>query len=129
MEPRLAMAVTGTGDDGREYTIHGYKRPEWFLDLAERLPARRFVMVGGPSIGGEGLRPGYFEEIRRRAQGLANVEFTGFLPLAGGDRLSGRHGASPPSRPSRPVRPSAQRAISTFSRTPSASGTSTAAEK
>jgi hypothetical protein len=26
MEPRLAMTVTGTGDDGREYTIHGYKR-------------------------------------------------------------------------------------------------------
>jgi hypothetical protein len=26
MEPRLAMTVTGTGSDGREYTIHGYKR-------------------------------------------------------------------------------------------------------
>jgi hypothetical protein len=26
MEPRLAMTVTGTGDDGRGYTIHGYKR-------------------------------------------------------------------------------------------------------
>jgi hypothetical protein len=26
MEPKLAMAVTGTGDDEREYTIHGYKR-------------------------------------------------------------------------------------------------------
>ena len=26
MKPRLAMTVTGTGDDGREYTIHGYKR-------------------------------------------------------------------------------------------------------
>jgi hypothetical protein len=26
MEPRLAMTVTGSGDDGREYTIHGYKR-------------------------------------------------------------------------------------------------------
>jgi hypothetical protein len=26
MELRLAMTVTGTGDDGKEYTIHGYKR-------------------------------------------------------------------------------------------------------
>ncbi len=26
MEPRLAMTVTATGDDGREYSVHGYKR-------------------------------------------------------------------------------------------------------
>src|SRR5205085_1398547 len=35
-------------------TIHDYKRPHWFLDIAERLPHRRVVMIGGPSIGGEG---------------------------------------------------------------------------
>ncbi|HUQ74974.1 MAG TPA: glycosyltransferase family 4 protein [Burkholderiales bacterium] len=63
-------------------TIHGYKRPEMFLDLAERLPGRRFVMVGGPSVGGERLKAGYYESIRERAAGLPNVEFTGFLPLA-----------------------------------------------
>jgi glycosyltransferase involved in cell wall biosynthesis len=63
-------------------TIHGYKRPEMFLDIAERLPERRFVMVGGPSVGGERLKAGYFEEIRERAAKLPNVEFTGFLPLA-----------------------------------------------
>jgi len=64
-------------------TIHGYKRPEIFLDLAERLPHRKFVMIGGPSIGGERLKAGYFEAIRDRAARLPNVEFTGFLPLAG----------------------------------------------
>ncbi len=26
MEPKLAITVTGTGDNGREYTIHGYKQ-------------------------------------------------------------------------------------------------------
>jgi hypothetical protein len=26
MEPRLAKTVTGTGDDGKTYTIHGFKR-------------------------------------------------------------------------------------------------------
>lgn len=26
MEPRLAITLTGKGDDGPEYTIHGYKR-------------------------------------------------------------------------------------------------------
>ena len=63
-------------------TIHGYKRPHMLLDIAERLPHRRFVMIGGPSIGGERLKPGYFEEVRARAAQLANVEFVGFLPLA-----------------------------------------------
>ena len=63
-------------------TIHGYKRPHWFLDIAERLPGRRFVMIGGPSVGGERLKPGYYEEVRERAARLANVEFIGFLPLA-----------------------------------------------
>ncbi|HTM62004.1 MAG TPA: glycosyltransferase family 4 protein [Burkholderiales bacterium] len=63
-------------------TIHGYKRPEILLEIAERLPHRKFVMIGGPSIGGERLKAGYFEEIRDRASRLPNVEFTGFLPLA-----------------------------------------------
>jgi len=26
MQPQLAMTVTGIGDDGKMYTIHGYKR-------------------------------------------------------------------------------------------------------
>jgi glycosyltransferase involved in cell wall biosynthesis len=62
-------------------TVHDYKRPHWFLDIAERLPERRFVMIGGPSTGGEQRTPGYFESVRRRAASLPNVEFTGFLPL------------------------------------------------
>jgi glycosyltransferase involved in cell wall biosynthesis len=63
-------------------TIHDYKRPHMLLDIAARLPHRRFVMIGGPSVGGERLKPGYFEELRERAATLPNVEFTGFLPLA-----------------------------------------------
>ncbi len=56
------------------------KRPELFLELARRLPLRRFVMIGGA-----GVDPGddsYFESMRRIAASLPNVEFTGFLPLA-----------------------------------------------
>lgn len=58
--------------------IRAGKRPELFLELAALLPHRRFVMVGGPVQGETAL----FERIRRRAAGLANVVFTGFLPLA-----------------------------------------------
>jgi glycosyltransferase involved in cell wall biosynthesis len=58
-------------------TVHENKRPQLLLDLAGRLPQRRFVMVGGP-----GANPAFYEQIRARAQAMANVEFKGFLPLA-----------------------------------------------
>ena len=63
-------------------SMHPHKRPEWLLEIAARMPAQRFVMIGGPSIGGEALQPGAFESIRARAARLPNVEFTGFLPPA-----------------------------------------------
>ncbi|HEX7052818.1 MAG TPA: glycosyltransferase family 4 protein [Burkholderiales bacterium] len=63
-------------------SLHPHKRPGWLLDIAERLPHRRFVLVGGPSLGGEVVQPGLYEAVRRRAEALPNVEFTGFLPLA-----------------------------------------------
>lgn len=58
-------------------TLHQNKRPELLLELAQRLPERRFVMIGGP-----GPDPGFFEAMRRRAAAIPNVEFKGFLPLA-----------------------------------------------
>jgi glycosyltransferase involved in cell wall biosynthesis len=58
--------------------LHENKRPELFLELAARLPRRRFVMIGGPR---EGSRA-FFERIRARAGALPNLELTGFLPLA-----------------------------------------------
>lgn len=58
--------------------IRSGKRPELFLELAARLPQRRFVMVGGPGRGEGAL----YERIQRRARALPNVELTGFLPLA-----------------------------------------------
>jgi glycosyltransferase involved in cell wall biosynthesis len=59
--------------------LHENKRPELFLDLAARLPHRRFVMIGGPR---EGARAFSLERIRARAGALPNLELTGFLPLA-----------------------------------------------
>jgi glycosyltransferase involved in cell wall biosynthesis len=63
-------------------SLHHHKRPDWLLDIAERLPHRRFVLIGGPSVGGETVKPGFYDAMRRRAASLPNVEFTGFLPLA-----------------------------------------------
>jgi glycosyltransferase involved in cell wall biosynthesis len=63
-------------------TVHDYKRPEIFLDIAARLPHRRFVMIGGSATPGERLKSGYYERVREAAAKLPNVEFKGFLPLA-----------------------------------------------
>jgi glycosyltransferase involved in cell wall biosynthesis len=63
-------------------TVHDYKRPEMLLEIARRLPHRRFVMVGGSAAPGGMLRSGYFESIRDAAALLPNLEFKGFLPLA-----------------------------------------------
>jgi glycosyltransferase involved in cell wall biosynthesis len=59
-------------------TVHDQKRPEMLLELARRLPQRRFVMIGGPREGEEA----HFERARQEAAKLSNVEFLGFLPLA-----------------------------------------------
>ncbi len=62
-------------------TVHTYKQPEIFLEIAARLPHRRFVMIGGSAAPGERLRRGYYEQIRDAAAKLPNVEFKGFLGL------------------------------------------------
>jgi glycosyltransferase involved in cell wall biosynthesis len=59
-------------------SIHSGKRPEMLLELAERLPARRFTMIGPPKA----REPELYERVRAGAAALPNVEFKGFLPLA-----------------------------------------------
>lgn len=58
--------------------VHANKRPELLLEVAKRLPHRRFALIGGPRAGADA----YYQEVRARASALPNVEMTGFLPLA-----------------------------------------------
>jgi glycosyltransferase involved in cell wall biosynthesis len=76
--PQNASALAPRGDAilWVGMTLPG-KRPELLLELARRLPHRRFVMVGGPGRSGAAV----FERIRKEAAHLPNVELTGFLPL------------------------------------------------
>ena len=62
-------------------TLHENKRPQLLFELAQRLPQRRFVMVGGP-----GPNPAFYEEMRSRAAAIPNLDFKGFLPLADVER-------------------------------------------
>jgi glycosyltransferase involved in cell wall biosynthesis len=56
--------------------LRPFKRPDRFLDLAEKLSGLRMVMIGGACHGHEGL----FEEIRKRAESISNLEFKGYVP-------------------------------------------------
>lgn len=62
-------------------TVKPLKRPELFLDLAERLPQFRFRMVGGAAAGAA-----HFEAIQRRAARLDNLEMVGFVPYVDVER-------------------------------------------
>lgn len=52
------------------------KRPEWFIDLARRLPELRFRMVGGADD------TGYERTLRKLAAPVTNLDVLGFVPYA-----------------------------------------------
>ncbi len=52
------------------------KRPELFLELARKMPHRRFSMVGGRMVGASGL----YERMRREAASIPNLVFHGAIP-------------------------------------------------
>jgi len=56
--------------------LRPFKRPDRVLELADKLPGLRIVMIGGPCHGHEDL----FEEIRQRAERISNLEFKGYVP-------------------------------------------------
>jgi glycosyltransferase involved in cell wall biosynthesis len=65
-------------------TVRASKRVELMLEIARRLPAYRFVIIGGPDPDRRSLE--YFESVRQAAAGLPNVEMKGFVPFAEADR-------------------------------------------
>jgi glycosyltransferase involved in cell wall biosynthesis len=69
-------------------SIGEHKLPEVFLELARRLPQRRFVMIGG--AGGDARNNSCFERVRDAATTIPNIEFTGFLPHAAAERYFDR---------------------------------------
>ncbi len=60
------------------------KRPEMLLEIARRLPGRRFVVVGGPDPGREG--EAFMRGIAEAARALPNVEMKGFVPFVEAER-------------------------------------------
>lgn len=58
-------------------TLRAWKRPELFIDLAEKMPAVKFVMVGGAASGEQHV----YDKVEARAKKLDNVTFEGFVPF------------------------------------------------
>lgn len=52
------------------------RRPELFLDLAERLPEYQFIMVGGSWLS----EPLLFDEMKARAKSISNIKLVGAVP-------------------------------------------------
>jgi len=60
-------------------TVKQLKRPELFVELARRLPHRRFVMVGGPGLAPDSHAT--FASVSRAARVLPNLRMTGHVPF------------------------------------------------
>ncbi|MGI9260384.1 MAG: glycosyltransferase family 4 protein [Woeseiaceae bacterium] len=58
--------------------LRAFKRPEIVYDIAKKMPDVRFVMIGSPMKGFEAL----YEDIRRAAAELPNLEYLGPVPYA-----------------------------------------------
>lgn len=65
-------------------TVRPSKRPELMLELARRMPGRRFVMIGGADPGRKAEE--YYRGIAEAAAAIPNVDFKGFLPFAEAER-------------------------------------------
>lgn len=88
--PNCYEAPAGAQADPNGYvlwvaTVREQKRPELFLELARRMPQRRFVMVGGNDPDRIGLE--YVARIREALKELPNVEYRGFMPFVEADRV------------------------------------------
>jgi glycosyltransferase involved in cell wall biosynthesis len=76
----IPAASADAGADGPIVWLATYKpakRPEWLIDLARRLPHRRFVMCGVIPIPPETTES--WEMARRAAKDLPNLEVRGYL--------------------------------------------------
>lgn len=60
-------------------TFKALKRPALFIELARRLPAHRFLMVGGPAPTDDG--PSAFAAAQQQAAALPNLTLTGHVPF------------------------------------------------
>lgn len=60
-------------------TVKPLKRPDFFIELARRVPQRRFVMVGGPGLDGDAQA--FFDNTMRAAADVPNLQVMGHVPF------------------------------------------------
>lgn len=72
-------------------TVKQLKRPDLFIELARRLPDRRFVMVGGSSVETPEAKA-YADRMSATAKEVPNIEVVGHVPFAEVGRYFDRAG-------------------------------------
>jgi glycosyltransferase involved in cell wall biosynthesis len=82
--PSCYMPPAGARGDRAGYvlwtaSVRPSKRAELALELARRLPAYRFVVIGGPDPDRKSQQ--YYESLVEAARALPNVEMKGFVPF------------------------------------------------
>ena len=87
--PNFYDAPAGARADRHGYvlwvaTIREQKQPELAVEIARRLPHRRFVMIGGHDPGWAGEE--FVRKFKEAAAGVPNIEYKGFLPFEEADR-------------------------------------------
>ena len=87
----MPAAAVDAGQDGAIVWLATYKpskRPEWFLELARRLPGRRFVMAGVMPVPPDTLE--CWQAAQAAARELPNLEVRGFVdPARVGELFAG----------------------------------------
>lgn len=68
----------GTFDVVMVANYRPWKRAEWFVRLAEKMPERKFAMVGGAYL----YNMSYYEEVKAMAERVGNVTVFGFQPFS-----------------------------------------------
>jgi len=87
--PSCYVPPGGAGNDPRGYvlwtaSVRPSKRAELVLEIARRLPGRRFVVIGGPDPDRKSRE--YFASLQEAARMLPNVEMKGFVPFTQAER-------------------------------------------
>jgi glycosyltransferase involved in cell wall biosynthesis len=87
--PNFYDAPAGARADRHGYvlwvaTIREQKQPELAIEVARRMPHRRFVMIGGHDSGWAGEE--FARKFREAAAKVPNIEYKGFLPFEEADR-------------------------------------------
>jgi glycosyltransferase involved in cell wall biosynthesis len=81
----MAVEIPKTNDSKRKdidilwvNNLRPFKRPEFVIEIAKKMPQYKFVMIGGPCTG----FLAYYKKIENQAKRVKNLKFVGSVPYS-----------------------------------------------